>query len=81
MICVPSLNQPTGFGVGPRDLICSLSVLLLSFRGGNPAVINVMQQKLTKMGLFVMPPQKLLQSSSPEDEQDRDEQQETSHNR
>ncbi|KAF2682292.1 hypothetical protein K458DRAFT_342761 [Lentithecium fluviatile CBS 122367] len=73
MICVPSLNQEAGFGIGPRDLIHSLSSLLSSFRGGNPAVINILQQKLTTLGLAVSSPQKLLDLSSSEDERERDE--------
>jgi len=70
MICVPSLNQESGFGFGPRDLIHSLSTLLSSFRGGNPAVINILQQKLATLGLTVSSPQKLLDISSSDDERD-----------
>ncbi|KAF2645885.1 hypothetical protein P280DRAFT_495615 [Massarina eburnea CBS 473.64] len=66
MICVPSFNQESGFGVGPRDLIHSLSTLLSSFRGGNPAVMNILQEKLGTLGLAVSSPQKLLELSSPE---------------
>ncbi|CAI6342231.1 unnamed protein product [Periconia digitata] len=71
MIFVPSLNQHSGFGVGPRDLIHSLSSLLSSFRGGNPAVMNILQEKLTVLGLSVVPPPKLKLlelGSSPEEE-------------
>lgn len=72
MICVPSAT-PESFGVGPRDLIHSLSVLLGSFRGGNPAVVSILQEKLTILGLSVSPPQqKLLDLSSSEDERERD---------
>ncbi|KAK7179848.1 C6 transcription factor [Paraphaeosphaeria sporulosa] len=69
MICVPSLNQDTGFGMGPRDLIHSLSSLLGSFRGGNPAVTSILQDKLTTLGLSISSPQKRLTDlSSSEDE-------------
>ncbi|PVH96923.1 hypothetical protein DM02DRAFT_674445 [Periconia macrospinosa] len=68
MICVPSLNQHSGFGLGPRDLIHSLSSLLSSFRGGNPAVMNILQEKLDVLGLSVSSPQKLLELSSPEED-------------
>ncbi|KAJ4301734.1 hypothetical protein N0V90_003827 [Kalmusia sp. IMI 367209] len=71
MICVPSLNQDTGFGIGPRDLMHSLSSLLGSFRGGNPAVTSILQDKLTTLGLTISSPQKRLTDiSSSEDERD-----------
>ncbi|KAJ4352496.1 uncharacterized protein N0V89_007844 [Didymosphaeria variabile] len=71
MICVPSLNQDSGFGMGPRDLIHSLSSLLGSFRGGNPAVTSILQDKLTTLGLSISSPQKRLTDlSSSEDERD-----------
>lgn len=69
MIFVPSLNQDAGFGIGPRDLIHSLSSLLASFRGGNSAVINILQDKLTTLGISNVSPQKLIDISS-EDELD-----------
>lgn len=75
MICVPSLNQESGFGLGPRDLIRSLSSLLGSFRGGNPAVTSILQDKLAMLGLSISSPQKLIDLSS--DEDDRDEWRET----
>lgn len=70
MICVPSLNQDSGFGIGPRDLIHSLSSLLGSFRGGNPAVTNILQDKLTTLGLAISSPQRRLIDLSSEDEPD-----------
>jgi hypothetical protein len=70
MIIMPSMNDDSSFGVGPRDLIHSLSQVLASFRGGNPAVISILQDKLTTLGLAVGSPQKLLELSSPEDETD-----------
>ncbi|KAF2174947.1 hypothetical protein K469DRAFT_647764 [Zopfia rhizophila CBS 207.26] len=70
MICVPSINHESHFGIGPRDLIHSLSSLLASFRGGNPAVISILQDKLTTLGLSVSPLQKLIDLSSSEDEHD-----------
>lgn len=69
MICVPSLNQDTGFRVGPRDLIHSLSALLGSFRGGNPAITGILQDKLETLGLTITSPQRLV-DLSPEDERD-----------
>jgi hypothetical protein len=72
MICIPSAT-PESFGVGPRDLIHSLSVLLGSFRGGNPAVVSILQEKLTTLGISVCSPQqKLLDISSSEDDRERD---------
>jgi hypothetical protein len=70
MIIMPSMNDDSSFGIGPRDLIHSLSQVLASFRGGNPAVISILQDKLTTLGLAVGSPQKLLELSSPEDEKD-----------
>ncbi|KAF1950113.1 RING-3 protein [Byssothecium circinans] len=69
MICVPSLNQTSHFGIGPRDLIHSLSTLLSSFRGGNPAVMNILQEKLGTLGLAVSAPRKLLELSSSEEDE------------
>lgn len=72
MICVPSA-APESFGVGPRDLIQSLSVLLGSFRGGNPAVVSILQEKLTTLGLSASTPsQMLLDLSSSEEDRERD---------
>ncbi|KAF2661040.1 hypothetical protein K491DRAFT_701302 [Lophiostoma macrostomum CBS 122681] len=68
MICVPSLNYESQFGVGPRDLIHSLSSLLVQFRGGNPAVVNILRDKLTQLRINVASPQKLIDLSSSEDE-------------
>ena len=70
MIIMPSMNHESHFGIGPRDLIHSLSQVLSSFRGGNPAVINILQDKLTQLGMAVGSPQKLLELSSPEEEKD-----------
>ncbi|KAJ4368382.1 hypothetical protein N0V83_006739 [Neocucurbitaria cava] len=68
MMIMPSMNHESHFGIGPRDLIHSLSQVLSSFRGGNPAVISILQHKLTTLGLAVNSPQKLLDISSPEEE-------------
>ncbi|CAO2654969.1 Nn.00g117020.m01.CDS01 [Neocucurbitaria sp. VM-36] len=68
MMIMPSMNHESRFGIGPRDLIHSLSQVLSSFRGGNPAVISILQDKLTTLGLAVGSPQKLLDISSPEEE-------------
>lgn len=71
MICIPSANPETSFGLGPRDLIHSLSTLLASFRGGNPAVVGILQEKLTTLGLSVLSPRRLVDfSSASEDERD-----------
>ncbi|KAF2261348.1 hypothetical protein CC78DRAFT_500227 [Lojkania enalia] len=68
MICVPAINRDSHFSIGPRDLIHSLSTLLGSFRGGNPTVVNILQEKLTKLGVSTSSPQKLINLVSPEDE-------------
>lgn len=68
MLIMPSMNHESHLGIGPRDLIHSLSQVLAGFRGGNPAVINILQDKLTQLGLSVGSPQKLLELSSPEEE-------------
>ena len=70
MIIMPSMNHESHFGIGPRDLIHSLSRVLSSFRGGNPAVISILQDKLTQLGMAVGSPQKLLEVSSPEEEKE-----------
>lgn len=70
MIIMPSMNHESHFGIGPRDLIHSLSQVLSSFRGGNPAVISILQDKLTQLGMAIASPQKLLELSSPEEEKD-----------
>jgi hypothetical protein len=50
MICVPSLtlstDNPNG-GLSHRDVIQELCTLLASFRGGNPAVISILREKLS----------------------------------
>ena len=70
MIIMPSMNHESHFGIGPRDLIHSLSQVLSSFRGVNPAVINILQDKLTQLGMAVGSTQKLLELSSPEEEKE-----------
>ncbi|OSS45052.1 hypothetical protein B5807_09222 [Epicoccum nigrum] len=70
MIIMPSMNHESHFGIGPRDLIHSLSQVLSRFRGGNPAVINILQDKLTQLGMSCGSPQKLLELSSPEEEKE-----------
>lgn len=49
MICVPTLSHSadnlTG-GLSHRDVIHELCTLLASFRGGNPAVIAILREKL-----------------------------------
>lgn len=49
MICVPSLSHSTdnlSGGLSHRDVIHELCTLLASFRGGNPAVIAILREKL-----------------------------------
>jgi hypothetical protein len=70
MLIMPSMNHPSQFDVGPRDFIHSLSQVLASFRGGNPAVISILQDKLMTLGLGTSSPQKLLELSSPEEERE-----------
>ncbi|KAH8724925.1 hypothetical protein GQ44DRAFT_708024 [Phaeosphaeriaceae sp. PMI808] len=70
MIIMPSMNHESHFGIGPRDLIHNLSLVLAGFRGGNPAVLSILQDKLSTLGLAVGSPQKLLELSSPEEEHD-----------
>ncbi|KAF1937607.1 hypothetical protein EJ02DRAFT_50285 [Clathrospora elynae] len=71
MMIMPSLNHQSHFDIGPRDLIHSLSQVLASFRGGNPAVINILQEKLTTLGVAVGSPQKLIEISSPGEEHEQ----------
>jgi hypothetical protein len=70
MIIMPSMNHESHFDIGPRDLIHNLSLVLASFRGGNPAVLSILQDKLSTLGLAVGSPQKLLELSSPEEERE-----------
>jgi hypothetical protein len=70
MIIMPSMNHESHFGIGPRDLIHNLSRVLSSFRGGNPAVLSILQDKLATLGMAVGSPQKLLELSSPEEERE-----------
>jgi hypothetical protein len=68
MIIMPSMNQQSHFGIGPRDLIHNLSRVLADFRGGNQAVISVLQEKLSTLGIAVASPQRVIEFSSPEEE-------------
>jgi hypothetical protein len=70
MIIMPAMNHESHFNIGPRDLIHNLSLVLSGFRGGNPAVVSVLQEKLSTLGLAVGSPQKLLELSSPEEERE-----------
>jgi hypothetical protein len=70
MIIMPSMNHESHFGIGPRDLIHNLSRVLSGFRGGNPAVLSILQDKLATLGMAVGSPQKLLELSSPEEERE-----------
>lgn len=68
MIIMPSMNHQSDFNIGPRDLIHNLSQVLANFRGGNQAVISILQEKLTTLGLAAGSPQRLLEISSQEEE-------------
>jgi hypothetical protein len=70
MIIMPSMNHESHFDIGPRDLIHNLSLVLAGFRGGNPAVLSILQDKLSTLGLAIGSPQKLLELSSPEEERE-----------
>ncbi|KAF1919958.1 hypothetical protein BDU57DRAFT_156788 [Ampelomyces quisqualis] len=70
MIIMPEINHKSHFGIGPRDLVHSLSRVLSSFRGGNPAVLSILQDKLTTLGMAVGSPPRLLELSSPEEERE-----------
>jgi hypothetical protein len=61
MICVPSLMDGSNAGLGPRDVIHELCKLLASFRGGNPAVIAILRDKLVSTGLTVSHPERLIE--------------------
>ncbi|OCL10650.1 hypothetical protein AOQ84DRAFT_288809 [Glonium stellatum] len=69
MICVPSINHGGYLAIGPRDLIHSLSSLLASFRGGNSAILSILQDKLTTLGLSVSSPPRIVELSSDEDDE------------
>jgi len=56
----------------------ALAQVLASFRGGNPAVLNILQDKLGRLGLSVGSPQRLLELSSPEEEREEWHQRTTS---
>jgi hypothetical protein len=68
MIIMPSLNYESHFNVGPRDLIHSLTLVLSGFRGGNPAVLSVLQDKLSTLGLASGSPHKLLEYAPQEED-------------
>ncbi len=52
MICVPSLMDGNHAGPNPRDIVQELCKLLASFRGGNPAVLAILRDKLFRSGLM-----------------------------
>ncbi|KAF2803134.1 uncharacterized protein BDZ99DRAFT_453921 [Mytilinidion resinicola] len=56
--------------LGPRDLVASLTSLLASFRGGNPALLSILQDKLTTLGLAVTSPQTVRELSSGSEEEE-----------
>lgn len=64
------MNHESHFGISPRDLIHNLSRVLSGFRGGNPAVLSILQDKLATLGMAIGSPQKLLELSSPEEERE-----------
>ena len=60
MICVPSFMDGSHAGLGPRDVVHELCKLLASFRGGNPAVIAILRDKLVSSGLMESGPEGLI---------------------
>lgn len=68
MICVPSLTNESHAGLGPRDVIYELCKLLASFRGGNPAVINMLRDKLVSSGLMVQSPERFINYQESEED-------------
>jgi hypothetical protein len=78
MIIMPSMNHDSNFTIGPRDLMHALSQVLAGFRGGNPAVLSILQEKLGRLGLSAGSPQRLLELSSPEEEREEWHQRTTS---
>jgi hypothetical protein len=60
MICVPSFMDGSHDGLGSRDVVHELCKLLASFRGGNPAVIAILRDKLVSSGLMESGPEGLI---------------------
>jgi len=69
MICVPSFMDGSHAGLGPRDVVHELCKLLASFRGGNPAVIAILRDKLVSSGLMESDPEWLIEYQELEDDQ------------
>lgn len=55
-------------GLGPRDVIHELCKLLASFRGGNPAVIAILRDKLFSSGLMESGPERFIEYPELEEE-------------
>jgi hypothetical protein len=55
-------------GLGPRDVIHELCKLLASFRGGNPAVIAILRDKLVSSGLMESGPDRLIEYQERQDD-------------
>lgn len=68
MICVPSLLDGSHAGPSPRDVIHELCKLLASFRGGNPAVIAILRDKLVSSGLMDTGPKSFIDHQEMEEE-------------
>jgi hypothetical protein len=47
--------------LGPRDVVNELCKLLVNFRGGNPAVIAILRDKLVSSGLMEMGPERYIE--------------------
>jgi hypothetical protein len=60
MICVPSLTSGNQGGWGLRDVVYELCKLLASFRGGNPAVVGILREKLFSSGLLMQNPGRII---------------------
>jgi hypothetical protein len=67
MICVPSLTNGNQGGLGLIDVVYELCKLLASFRGGNPAVIGILRDKLFSSGLLVQNPGRIIDFQDQED--------------
>lgn len=55
-------------GLGPRDVVHELCKLLASFRGGNPAVIAILRDKLVSSRLMESGPESLIGYQELEDD-------------
>lgn len=71
LICVPSFTAGKDKGLDLRDVIFGLCRLLASFRGGDPAVVSLLAEKLVTSGVMLLDPR---QAIAPIDESGDDDQ-------